>query len=143
MRRSPPLFSFAALVLTIAACSTRPAPAQHNEIAPAPEPTQSNADQSVVGSNPAELRVTSIPAAGSTVTGPVNQLVLDFDQPVALAEVLVKGPDGLMPMMIGSAGAQKHFEIPVPGLLAGSYEVSWRASLNGIAKRGNFAFTVK
>ncbi len=124
MKRSPPLFSLAALVLAIAACSTRPGIA-------------------VVGSNPADFGLTSSPRAGSTVEGPVNQLVLDFDQPVALGEVLVKGPDGVMPIMVGSAGAQKHFAIPVSGLMAGAYEVSWRANLDGLAKRGNFAFTVK
>jgi len=143
MTQSPPLLSLSALVLAIAACSTRPPPDQHDETTPALGPTQSNPGISIVGSTPAGLGLTSIPAAASTVSGPVNQLVLDFDRPVALSEVLVKGPDGVMPMMLGSAGAQKHYVIPVSGLMAGAYEVSWRATADGVAKSGNFAFTVK
>ncbi|MES2147240.1 MAG: copper resistance CopC family protein [Pseudomonadota bacterium] len=129
MRKLPPIFSLAALVLTIGACSARTAP----------DPTSAP----VVTAAPLDLSVTSTPAAGSVVTGPVNVIALDFSAPVALGEVLVTGPDGKMPMMLSSAGQQRHFEIPLPGLTAGAYRVDWRASRNGIEQAGTFAFTVK
>ncbi len=130
MRKLPPIFSLAALVLTIGACSARTASD------PAP-----NAPVAVTA--PLDLSVKSTPATGSVVNGPVNVLALDFSVPVALGEVLVTGPDGKMPMMLSSAGQQRHFEIPLPGLMEGTYRVDWRASLNGTEKAGSVAFTVK
>jgi len=142
MRRNPPLLSLAALILTIGACSTRPAPGESGSAAPAPGPA-SAPTVSIVASGPVDLAVRTSPAAGSTVTGPLNQFLFDFDKPVALGEVLVTGPDGAMPMMLSSAGKQTHFEVPLPGLMAGNYTVAWRASLDGIEKRGSLAFTIK
>ena len=130
MTKFPPIFSLAALVLTIGACSARTA------TDPAPS-------ASVTATAPLDLSVASTPAAGSVVAGPVNVLALDFSAPVALGEVLITGPDGKMPMMLSSAGQQRHFEIPLPGLSAGPYRVDWRASRNGIEQTGTFAFTVK
>lgn len=118
----------ALLLLALAGCSaTSPAP----EAAPP-------ASAAATG-----LTVTSTPAAGSTVAGPVNSLMLHFSAPVALGEVTVAGPDGLMPMMLSSAGLQAHYEIPLPGLGAGSYTVNWKAMHAGAERSGSFAFTVR
>ena len=130
MRTHPPLLSLTAILLVIGGCSSQP---------PAPEPTA----VAVVAAGPTDLSVRSTPVAGSTVAGPVNVLLLDFSAPVALGEVTVSGPDGLMPMMLSPAGIQTHYEVPLPALGSGSYTVAWKASLNGAPKSGNFAFTVK
>lgn len=85
----------------------------------------------------------STPAAGSTVAAPVDALILDFASPARLNEVMVSGPDGQMPMMVDSVGEQRHYSVPLPGLGAGAYTVSWRATSAGQEYRGSLAFTVK
>lgn len=152
MRKHPPLISLSALLLGLGACSTQTAsggnadstnaPDNHASAMPLPGSTTVPTGPADA-SSPADLKVTSDPAAGSTVAGPVNRLMLDFSAPVALGEVTVSGPDGLMPMMLSPAGLQTHFEIPLPGLESGAYTVTWRATLNGAAKSGTFAFTVR
>lgn len=91
----------------------------------------------------ASLLQSSDPLPGSTVRAPVNALLLHFSPPARLDEVLVTGPDGVMPMMITAAGEQAHYSIPLPGLGAGSYTVGWRATANGREQSGSFTFTVK
>lgn len=125
---SPCLRLLVIAAFALGGCSTGP-----GQAAPVP----------IVSASPADLGVTSVPAAGSTVTGPINQLELNFNRPVQLSEVTVTGPDGTMPMMLSPAGAQSHFAVPVPGLTAGAYSVSWKAIVDGQAKTGSFAFTVK
>lgn len=85
----------------------------------------------------------STPAAGSTVGGPVNRLVLRFLPPARLDEVLVTGPDGAMPMMITAVGETDRYELPLAGLGPGSYTIAWRASVEGRQHRGSFSFTVR
>ena len=130
MRTHPPIISLAAILLVIGGCSAR---------SPEPEPGTPVA----ISDQAADLSVRSNPAGGSTVAGPVNVLVLDFSAPVALGEVTVSGPDGLMPMMLSPAGVQTHYEVPLPGLASGVYTVAWKATLNGAPRSGSFAFTVK
>lgn len=90
------------------------------------------------------ILASSTPAAGSTVTGPVNQLELRFDPPARLLEVTVTGADGLtMPMMVTAVGEVNRYALPLPGLEPGRYRVDWRASVAGAEHRGSFAFTVR
>lgn len=138
MRKHPPLISLGALIVALGACSTQP----QRDTGPALGPT-SVPNVSIIGTSPAGLSVTSTPAAGSSVKGPLNQVILDFSAPVALGEVLVTGPDGVMPMMLSPAGVQTHYSVPVPGLGEGSYTLAWKATLDGQPKNGSFAFTIK
>ena len=85
----------------------------------------------------------SRPAAGSTVNGPVNELVLHFTPPARLSEVTVTGPDGAMPMMITAVGEVDHYSLPLSGLGPGRYAVDWRALAAGAEKHGRFGFTFR
>lgn len=85
----------------------------------------------------------STPAAGSTVSGPVNELVLHFSPPARLGEVTVTGPDGAMPMMVTAVGEVEHYSLPLPGLGPGRYAVEWRALAAGAEQQGSFGFTVR
>ena len=85
----------------------------------------------------------STPAPGSTVSGPVDELILHFDPPARLGEVTVDGPQGLMPMMVTAAGETAHYSLPLPGLGPGSYTVRWKASSRGTPSAGSLSFTVK
>lgn len=120
-----PLAAIAALGL--GACAAQPAAAPA-----APAATQAGS-----------MLHSSSPAAGATVQGPLNSLVLHFQPPARLDELLVDGPDGTMPMMISAAGDQADYTIPLPALGPGAYTVSWRATSAGEEQRGSFAFTVK
>lgn len=151
MRVNLPILSLTALLLGLGACSTRSDTASANgnadrqmqtagmPVPPSPVTPDAPADAVTAG----DLTVTSIPAAGSTVEGPVYKLVLNFSQPAALGEVLVEGPSGLMPMMVASAGEQTRFELPLSGLDPGKYKISWKAVAAGAAKSGTFTFTVR
>lgn len=85
----------------------------------------------------------SSPAAGSTVSGPVNQLMLHFSPPARLMEVTVTGPEGMMPMMVTAVGEVEHYSLPLSGLGPGSYTADWRASVRGQQHQGRFSFTVR
>jgi methionine-rich copper-binding protein CopC len=89
------------------------------------------------------ILVSSSPAAGSTVSEPVNELLLRFSPPARLHEVTVTGPEGTMPMMITAVGEVEHYSLPLSGLGAGSYTVDWRASAAGAQHEGRFGFTVR
>ena len=89
------------------------------------------------------LLAAAAPAPGSTVPGPVDELRLRFASPVRLDEVVVSGPDGLMPSMIHAAGEAQDYAIPISASAAGPYVVSWRAADRGRTHRGSFSFTVK
>lgn len=91
----------------------------------------------------ASILQSSDPPPGSTVARPVNALVLRFNPAARLDEVMVTGPDGVMPMMITAAGEQARYSVPLPGLGTGSYTVAWRATAGARAHSGSFAFTVK
>lgn len=117
----------AAIVLSMG-CS------QTGAVEPA-ETAEAEAGQSILAS--------STPAAGSTVSGPVNELMLHFSPPARLAEVTVTGPDGMMPMMLTPVGEVEHYSLPLSGLGAGTYTVDWRANAAGQEHRGRFSFTVR
>lgn len=85
----------------------------------------------------------SRPAAGSTVSAPVNELVLHFSPPARLGEVTVTGPEGAMPMMVTAVGEVEHYSLPLSGLGPGRYAVDWRAQAGGTEKQGRFAFAVR
>ena len=85
----------------------------------------------------------SSPGAGSSVAGPVDELVLRFSSPARLDEVTVMGPEGTMPMMITPVGEVPTYTIPLPGLGTGSYVVNWRATSGRRPYRGSFAFSVR
>ncbi len=89
------------------------------------------------------ILVSSTPAAGSTVSGPVNELMLHFSPPATLAEVTVTGPEGMMPMMPSPVGEVEHYSLPLSGLGSGTYTVDWRARAAGQEHRGRFSFTVR
>jgi len=85
----------------------------------------------------------STPAAGSVVARPVERLVLRFSPPARLSEVTVTGPNGMMPMMVTAVGEVPSYTLPLSGLVAGAYTVTWRASVQGQAHQGSFGFTVR
>jgi len=105
--------------------------------------TQPSGHASSANSAPSSILVGSIPAAGSTVEAPVNELVLNFDPPVRLMEVIVTGPDGAMPTMITAVGEVPRYSVPLSGLGPGSYRVDWRANAGGNAHQGTFGFRVQ
>lgn len=85
----------------------------------------------------------SKPAAGSTISAPVNELALHFSPPARLGEVTVTGSDGAMPMMVTAVGEVEHYSLPLPGLGPGRYLVDWRATAGGVEHRGSFAFQAR
>lgn len=85
----------------------------------------------------------SRPAAGSTVSTPVNELVLHFTPPARLGEVTVTGPRGAMPMMVTAVGEVDHYSLPLSGVGPGRYTVDWRATARGVDHRGSFGFEVR
>lgn len=89
------------------------------------------------------ILVSSTPAAGSTVSGAVNELMLHFSPPARLMEVTVTGPDGAMPMMVTPVGEVEHYSLPLSGLGEGSYTVDWRATASGQQHAGSFGFSVR
>ena len=89
------------------------------------------------------ILLSSKPAAGATVSGPVDELVLRFSPPARLDGVTVNGPDGLMPMMVHSAAKSADYSIPLPGLGPGSYTVNWKATAHGQPYLGSFVFAAK
>ena len=97
----------------------------------------------VPAASPRSILAASRPAAGSTVQGPVDELVLHFAPPARVDEVTVTGADGTMPMMIHSAGEAPDYSLPLSGLDAGAYRVDWRASIGSRQYRGSFEFTVR
>jgi methionine-rich copper-binding protein CopC len=96
-----------------------------------------------VDDHSASILESSRPAAGSTVVGSVNELVLHFDPPARLDEVTVTGRDGPMPMMVHAVGERTTYWLPLLELGAGSHEVNWRASVQGREYRGTFQFSVQ
>jgi methionine-rich copper-binding protein CopC len=89
------------------------------------------------------ILVSSRPAAGSTVQGPVDALDLHFNPPARLDEIAVNGPDGLMPVKVTAVGEVADYSVPLAGLGRGTYVVNWRATSSGRNYQGNFQFTVK
>ncbi|HEU4704437.1 MAG TPA: copper resistance CopC family protein [Sphingomicrobium sp.] len=86
----------------------------------------------------------SVPADGSTVSGPVDSLQLQFSPPARLHELVVTGSDGLaMPVMVTAVGEVPAYSIPLPGLGPGAYTVEWRATAAGTEHRGSLRFTVR
>lgn len=85
----------------------------------------------------------SWPAVGSTVSAPVNQLMLQFSPPARLMELTVTGPEGMMPMMVTAVGEVERYSLPLSGLGPGSYTVDWRASVAAQQHRGRFSFAVR
>lgn len=125
MTRHPILVTAAATVLSlVAACAAQPAAV----------PVTAGEQSILAGSTP---------AAGSIVGGPVDNLVLRFNPPARLGEVIVTGPDGTMPMMVDAVGELGAFTVPTGGLGPGAYRVDWRATAAGREHRGSLAFTVR
>lgn len=85
----------------------------------------------------------SRPAAGSTVSAPVNELVFHFSPPARLHEVTVTGPEGAMATMVTAVGEAEHYSVPVSGLGSGRYTVAWRATARGTDYNGSFDFQVR
>ena len=104
--------------------------------AAAPPTATATASQSIL--------LSSKPADGSTVPGPVHSFELRFSPPAHLSELTLTGSDGLtMPMMVTAVGEVANYSIPLPGLGPGTYTVDWRASAAGTPHRGSFRFTVR
>lgn len=127
MMRSMPGFALALGAVLLCGCTAQPPPVSG----------------SASPQHPLSILASSTPAAGSVVNAPVNLLKLHFNPPARLDEVAIKGPDGLMPMMIHGVGEVPEYSVPVAGLGAGNYAVTWRATSAGREERGNFAFTVR
>lgn len=90
-----------------------------------------------------DILARSMPADGSIVAGPANQLQLRFARPVRLLEVTLEGPDGLSPMMITAPAEITDYQVPLPGLTVGKYRVNWRASAASRSYEGFLNFTVR
>lgn len=90
-----------------------------------------------------QLLARSNPAAGATVSAPVDELELWFDPPARLGEVVVSGPEGTMPMMVTAVGEVGYYSLPLSGLSAGQYTVRWKASRGGKDYQGSFSFSVR
>jgi methionine-rich copper-binding protein CopC len=147
----------AALLFASAACRTD----TENKHAAAQNDTQTAANETAMPSNFAagvsdapptnaaapemagSILAWSRPAAGSTVSAPVNELQFHFTPPARLGEVTVTGPDGAMPMMVTAIGEVEHYSLPLSGLTAGAFTVDWRASRAGREYRGSFGFSVR
>lgn len=104
---------------------------------------QSAASGTPLRQSASSILVRSIPAPGSAVSGPVDELSLTYDPPARLDELTINGPDGLMPMMVTAAGETDNYLLPLPDLGPGSYTVSWKAFSRGTAHNGSFSFTIK
>jgi methionine-rich copper-binding protein CopC len=125
--------AFAALLIVTDGCSTesgaRPGSAGSEAAAPA--------DATILQS--------SVPADGAILSSAPQALVLTFRQNVSLAEVTVAGADGqVIPMMIASAGATKHYSLPLDGIGRGSWTARWRAvDEAGTLHEGQIRFEVR
>lgn len=104
---------------------------------------QPAANKAAVEQPAPSVLVSSSPAAHSTVSATVDELILRFNPPTRLDEVTVSGPEGLMPMMVTAAGESDRYSLPLLGLGPGAYAVTWRATSHGTTYRGSFSFTVK
>lgn len=118
------------------------APAQ----APSPSAEGTNAangEQPQATAAAGSILAWSRPAAGSTVTTPINELVLHFSPPARLGEVTVTGPEGAMPMMVNAVGEVDHYSLPLSDAGPGRYTVDWRATAGGVGYRGSFSFEAR
>ena len=99
------------------------------------------------GERPAAAAAASLawsrPAAGSTMSAPVKELLFHVSRPARLGEVTVTGPDGAMPMMVTAVGEVEHYSLPLSADTPGSYTVAWRATRHGREYQGSFDFTVR
>lgn len=104
----------------------------------APAPAVAGQDES------GSLLESSVPSDGARVTASPENLVLNFRQPLRLAEVTVTSADGqTMPIMVTAVGLVRSYSIPISGLEPGSYRVQWRAlDAAGVSREGSFGFTV-
>ena len=84
-----------------------------------------------------------MPAAGSTISAPVDEIRLHFNPPARLDEVVIGGPDGLMPMMLHPVGEVADYSLPLSELGPGNYTVTWKAVSGGRTASGDFNFTVR
>ncbi|GAA1820491.1 copper resistance protein CopC [Planosporangium flavigriseum] len=91
-----------------------------------------------------QLRATT-PAASSTVTAPISEVTLTFNEPVQqrFSIVVVDGPGGVNysdgPVRVVDSTVHQ----PVRPLRSGSYTVQWRVvSADGHPVEGSFGFTV-
>jgi methionine-rich copper-binding protein CopC len=91
-----------------------------------------------------QLRATA-PAASATVTAPINEVTLTFNEPVhqRFSTVVVDGPGGLAysdgPLRVVDSTVHQ----AVYPLKSGSYLVRWRVvSADGHPMEGSFGFTV-
>lgn len=109
--------------------------AEASNTAAADPPAQRTAEGSILA--------WSRPAAGSTVSAPVNELVFHFSPPARLGEVTVTGPEGAMPMMVTAAGEAEHYSLPLSAAGPGRYTVAWKATARGVDYNGSFGFEVR
>jgi len=107
------------------------------------QPQATSVDAAPGTSASQSILVASRPAGGSTVTEPVNELMLHFSPPAALNEVTLTGPSGTMPMMVSPVGEVEHYSLPLQDLEAGAYTVSWRVTSAGTQHMGSFNFRVQ
>lgn len=104
----------------------------------APAPADAGQDASV------SLLESSVPRDGARVTASPENLLLNFRQPLRLAEVTVTGAGGqTVPIMVTAVGLVRSYSIPIPELEPGSYRVQWRAlDSAGASREGSLGFTV-
>lgn len=85
------------------------------------------------------------PADGAALAAAPETLVLEFNEPVRLTAVTVRGADGVAheidPLPGGFAA---RFEVAAPELAPGDYDVEWRAlSQDTHVIDGAFGFTIE
>ena len=109
--------------------------------APPAQPAASELLESPVAAK--SILAWSRPPANSTVSAPLDELVLHFSPPARLGEVMVSGPDGAMPMMVTAVGEVGHYSLPLSSLGPGRYTVDWKAISRGVDYNGSFGFEVR
>ncbi|MGB0662763.1 MAG: copper resistance CopC family protein [Pontibacterium sp.] len=86
---------------------------------------------------------TTVPADGSSVIEPLEQLELHFSRATKLVNVKLTSLTGKkVPVSVNrSLGAQTLFELSVPPLSAGKYQVEWKGlGADGHVMKGRFSF---
>lgn len=85
----------------------------------------------------------SVPANGQSVSSP-SVMMLSFDGAVRLVRLSVTGSNGAVDMgFVPQAAANSTFHLPMPHLMAGTYQVNWTIlGADGHSVSEDFSFTV-
>lgn len=93
----------------------------------------------------ANAEVTSVPADDSVLATAPTSIALTFEHAVVLTQVQVHGPGhtNIPVNHTAPSAAQASYNIALPALASGAYEVHWNATGDGHAMEGELHFTVQ